>query len=390
MSNIVGRINAAYERDQNSGKIARTADELPLSYESITSEWLEAVLCDKVPGAKVTGFALGPVDVGSSNRRKISVEYNDAGNAAQLPTKIFCKASHDLLNRLVLGTSSAAHSEVTFYNDILPNAEIQTPECFFAAYDPESFNSIIVLGDLSEEVETFCTHETPINLARAKSQMEVLAQFHSRFYRNEGRAEELKNLRTWQQFFETMHTQMGLEEGAKKGFLEAKEVIPPRLYARADKIWPATVASVATHDSLPTTLIHSDDHLKNWYVLPNDKVGLGDWQCCVVGHWCRDLAYTISTALKIEDRRQWEKELIRHYLDEMAKSGVDDIGFDQAWDLYRQQLFSALAWWTITLCPAEGMPDMQPRDITLDFIGRITTAIDDLDALGTFQVYQKA
>jgi len=46
--------------------------------------------------------------------------------------------------------------------------------------------------------------------------------------------------------------------------------------------------------------------------------------------------------------------------------------------------YAVLAFWTITINPAPGMPDMQPRDSTLEFIRRIAIAIDDLDALDSF------
>ncbi|MEJ2459065.1 MAG: hypothetical protein P8Y58_13380 [Novosphingobium sp.] len=45
---------------------------------------------------------------------------------------------------------------------------------------------------------------------------------------------------------------------------------------------------------------------------------------------------------------------------------------------------TVLAFWTNTLNPAPGMPDMQPRDSTLEFIRRITIAMDDLDTLDSF------
>jgi hypothetical protein len=60
------------------------------------------------------------------------------------------------------------------------------------------------------------------------------------------------------------------------------------------------------------------------------------------------------------------------------------VSFAEGWNIYRQQMMSALTWWTVTLTPPEGLPDMQPRDTTLEFIRRITTAIDDLDSLDAF------
>jgi aminoglycoside phosphotransferase (APT) family kinase protein len=144
------------------------------------------------------------------------------------------------------------------------------------------------------------------------------------------------------------------------------------------------MASVARHRELPHTLIHCDVHLKNWYITVDRKMGLSDWQNTAIGHWSRDYIYATTTALMVEDRRAWEKELLRSYLDRMlALTGVR-ISEDEAWLNLRPQLFSALAFWLITLHPAAGMPDMQPKRTTREFLRRILTAIDDHDALGSF------
>ncbi|HZP15824.1 MAG TPA: hypothetical protein VFA96_08400, partial [Nocardioides sp.] len=70
-----------------------------------------------------------------------------------------------------------------------------------------------------------------------------------------------------------------------------------------------------------------------------------------------------------------------YYLDQMHSAGVPKIDFDEAWSLYRQQLFAALAWWTGTLGQPGDRTQMQPQDTSREFIQRIAHAIDDLDAL---------
>src|SRR5439155_19507689 len=132
-------------------------------------------------------------------------------------------------------------------------------------------------------------------------------------------------------------------------FLAAQAVIPPRLFLRFDEIWPATLLSVAAHENAQHTLAHGDVHLKNWYVAGNGEMGLSDWQCCGRAHWWRDLAYTISTALATDDRRAWERELVQLYLTQLRAAGGPDVPFDEGWNVYRQQLMSALTWWTVTL-----------------------------------------
>lgn len=380
MSAQTDQIRALYHEEQKTKPIPVNESDLPISYEAITPEWLTKILCKSVPGAKVESLELGPPDSGSSNRRKIAVHYNEAGCNAGLPEKLFCKSSHELDNRLLLGVSGALVCETTFYNDVQPLVDIETPKCLFAKYDPRSFNSLIILEDVSDQVETFCTHETPMNKARLESQVEELAKLHSCFLEAPELNTILSKLVTWPEYL-IRTKQFGMEEGSNQGFLDGKEVIPPSIYKRFEEVWPKTLASAEKHNKLPQTFIHNDVHLKNWYCLPDDKMGLSDWQCCTRGHWSRDLAYTIVTACTIENRREWERDLIAYYLEKMAERGAKDISFDEAWDNYRQQMMSVLTWWTITLSPAPGMPDMQPRDITLEFIRRITTAMDDLGTM---------
>ena len=143
------------------------------------------------------------------------------------------------------------------------------------------------------------------------------------------------------------------------------------------------------HGKLPSTFTHNDPHLRNWYIASNGEMGSCDWQTFATGHWSRDMAYTLSTALMTENRRAWEKDLVRFYIDRLQAAGGPRISFNEAWKYYRQQLFTSLAWWTLTLTPSSGSsdeapPDFQPQEATLAFIGRMTTAIDDLDALSSF------
>lgn len=380
MTRLADQIKAIYENEQRSKPPLLTADDLPISYEDITPAWLTAILCKNVPGAIVESLHLGARDTGSSNRRKITVEYNAKGTESGLPTKLFCKATHELANRIVLGVSGGAHCETTFFNHVSPLADIETPRCYFAKYDPRSYNSLIILEDISDKVEEFCSHETRMNRNRVESQLRLLAKLHGRFLDSPELGTVLSTLPTWPEYFIGTQ-QFGMKEGSNKGFLEAEEVIPARVYRRYDEVWDKTVASAKKHDELPQTFVHNDVHLKNWYCLPNDEMGLGDWQCCSRGHWSRDLAYTIATACTVENRRRWEKELVAYYLDRLAQAGGTRVPFEDAWHQYRQQMLSALTWWTITLAPTPDIPDMQPRDITLEFIRRMATAIDDLDSL---------
>ena len=378
---LVDKIQSAYEADQvRKGRTVTRPPELPVAYEDLTPEWLTAALCKDIAGAYVESFQIEWSDNGTSNRCRLALAYNDVGRSAGLPIALFCKSSQGLANRILLGMSGGAFSEVTFYNKFRPHLEIEAPICYFAHLDAESFNSIVMLDDLSHRATEFCSHHTRMPRERAESQIRLLAALHGQSYCKPQVLSALKTIPNWTDYL--LNTESyGLKEGANNGFLAAEAVIPARLYRRHEEVWPKTLESALRHRNLPLTLSHGDVHLKNWYITGRGEMGLSDWQCATHGHWGRDLAYTIGSSLSVEDRRAWERELIEMYLDLLAGEGGEATSFDEAWEHYRQQMISALAWWTGTLTPAPGLPDMQPKDTTLEFIHRISTAMDDLESL---------
>jgi hypothetical protein len=375
---------AADEAEAAAGKRAVDPSDIPFSYETITPEWLTHLLCKEHPQARVVGFTLDEKDDGTANRQRIFLTYNEAGRAAGLPASVFCKASQGLLNRINLGLSGGTHSEVTFYNRLRPHLVLDIPIPYLATYDPKSFNSIIVMKDLEKEV-SFCRHWTPISFELALSQMDLLAGVHSRFQDSPVFNAQSTGLVTWPQFFAAV-VSYGHETATNNGFLAAEAVIPPRLFRRYDEVWPAICYGVKTHERLPATLVHGDCHLKQWFIRSsNNRMGLTDWQCASFGHWARDVAYVIATSLTVEDRRRWEKDLVTYYLGQMAEKGAAMPSFDEAWLRYRQNMVSALSWWTGTLTPTDDQPDMQPRETSLEFIKRLSHGIDDLDGLDACQ-----
>jgi Phosphotransferase enzyme family len=384
MTTRIEEITAAFEAEHAAphGKVTR-ADQLPLAYEDITPEWLTAVLAASTPGAQATALELGPEDNGSASRRKIAVTWNAAGQDASLPDRLFCKSTFELPSRIVLGVSGGAFGETVFLRDIRPHYDIEAPVCHFAGYNPATINSIIIMTDISDDVLSFCDHNTPMPRARAESQVRLLARLHGQGYANAKIREAMQPLPSWPRFFKNTEG-FGSETIAQNGFLAAEEVIPARLFARFGEYWPLALESVALHERLPLTVSHGDVHLKNWYIAGDGEMGLGDWQCVSRGHWARDVCYAIGSALSTEDRRAWEKDLLRLYLEEMEREGGPRVSFDEAWLHYRQQLVTALVWWTMTLTPGDDLPDMQPRDITLEMIRRLAVAADDC---GTFDAF---
>ena len=374
------KVREIYLKELAQQPVASDINDLPVSYELISDDWLTKVLCAKVTKAQVVGHTLDSPDEGTSNRRRIFLTYNNAGSMAGLPASVFCKATQSLESRFLIGMNRSTEAESIFYNRIRPFLNIEAPVGLFAKVSTESLNSILIMKDMAGGT-TFCDHKTPMSLARARSQVELLATLHGAFYGHAEMQKLIEPLQPFEEWCNLTEQTFGWSGARIRGFLAGHEVIPPRLYQRADEVDAATVRAMASHRSLPTTLVHSDTHLKNWYIAANGQMGLCDWQICVKGCGVRDLATTVSTALTVEDRRNWEMDLIKHYLVCLADAGATPLTFDQTLLIYRQQLLTSLANWTATLTPPPGSPDMQPAETSLEFIQRMAQAIDDLDAL---------
>jgi len=374
------QIREAYAREHAAAAPATGIDDLPLSYDAMTDAWLTAVLCHGVTGAHVVSHALDEADDGTNNRRRVFVTYDEAGQRAGLPPSVFCKATHGLSNRLMLGHSNGIQCEVTFYSKIRDRLAMEAPQAYLANYDPVSFNSIVVLEDIAPRAH-FCAYNDTITRERAEAMVDLLVRLHARFYDAPELFDDFAALPTWAQRFNNFRV-FHLEESCTAGFEASEAFVPARLYARRDEIWPATIRTLELQRDLPLCLCHGDVHLKNWYVTNDGRPGLGDWGSVIKGHWSRDVAYTLSTALTTPDRRAWEQDLLRRYLAGMAAQGVAMPSFDEAFLLYRQSLMTSLAWWTLNVKPSSpDFPLMHEREHIETFVSRMAHAIDDLDAL---------
>lgn len=377
-------IKAAFEAETDHARPVHETHEVPPSYGSLTREWLTAVLCADVEGGEVESFTLDARDDGSSNRRRIFLTYNAAAQSAGLPATVFCKAAESLESRIVLGVSDTARAEADFYKLVRPSIDFEAPQPRYARFDPNSFAYFIMMDDMAGKVQ-FPDEHTTLTRAQAEGLVTTLANLHSRFYDSPELGTATLPFKSWPTFWrDLMSGAPDFPEFCDKGFEAAQAVLPPRLIGRRAEIWDATEKSVARHLELPRTLIHSDVHLRNWYITADNRMGLADWQLTTIGHWSRDFIFATLTALTVEQRREWLEDLLRLYLDLLAGHGIVKTPFDEALLNIRQQMFTAFAFWTITMRPTGDMPAMQPEHTTLEFLHRMGTAIDDYDSLDSF------
>ncbi|KKL77250.1 hypothetical protein LCGC14_2036780, partial [marine sediment metagenome] len=104
-----------------------------------------------------------------------------------------------------------------------------------------------------------------------------------------------------------------------------------------------------------------------------------DWGSLLVGRGIMDIAYLLALSIKIDLRRQIEKEMITLYLKRLEEKGITGFDFDMAWDDYLQALVGYVAFLPLAFTQLD---NSDPRAIELGkaSINRLFGAIIDNDA----------
>ena len=114
--------------------------DLPPCADALTNEWLTAALCREVRGAAVVGFEVVGGSDGTSSRRALCVHYNEEGQQAGLPTRLFTKSASSFQSRLMLVAGGVTESETIFYRDIRSQlGRLRSPRAYHAAFDHRLF-----------------------------------------------------------------------------------------------------------------------------------------------------------------------------------------------------------------------------------------------------------
>jgi hypothetical protein len=206
---------------------ARDADDIPCNYEAVTAEWLTAVLCRDVAGAEVASVSLGRGSKGTSARRQLLINYNDAGRGAGLPTSVFAKGTTDLITRIAGTVSESMTGEAHFYRSIRPELSIEAPVGYHSAFDLRTGRSIHLIEDLvATKGATFCTPQTRIWRTQAEEIVALLATLHGTYYESPRLHGDLSHIVRWPYEYGRMVRAVDLKKYHLRGFELAREAIP--------------------------------------------------------------------------------------------------------------------------------------------------------------------
>jgi len=357
---------------------ARTRADVPRDGASITTEWLTDVLCSGTPGAEVESFHSPGGHSGTSTRTALRVQYNPAGKAAGLPEALFAKTTTNYSQRLLLGAAHVLDGETNFFMHLRPLISIEAPLGYWGIADEKSWRSYALMEDIAEtRGAQFITATTPLSRDQIADLVGNMARYHGALWEHPA----IAILKTPRDHLRNVGQMIDMAGRAKVGMERAKSVIPSELHGQADRMWHGTQKALELATLMPATLLHGDSHAGQTYITGAGRMGLADWQAVQQGGWAYDFAYLVGSACEPDDRRAWERDLLAGYLEQLAEAGGKAPDFDEAWLAYRQQLLYPYSAWAFTIGRAFYQPRMQPDEISLAIIHRLSSAIADHDSL---------
>jgi hypothetical protein len=270
-------------------------------------------------------------------------------------------------------------NEVRFYRTIRSDLAIEAPQCFGSVFDETHRSFGVLMEDLTLRGARFPNALTSVTVDEIRGLVATLAALHARYWESPTFGSDLQWLATpisggMYPTFQTLGLDL-IRNQVETNAYKAEALEPLR--KSVDELWDALWRAQRMLATGPQTLLHGDPHIANTYLLPDGHGGFLDWQLMVKGRWAHDFAYVLITGLASEDRREHERDLLRFYLDELRRHGVErPPGQNEAWLRYRQAaIWGLVIGWLIT--PTENYGEA----ITAANISRLVAAVQDLETL---------
>jgi hypothetical protein len=340
--------------------VPATLDEL------LDPEWLTAALGVKFPGVEVVGATLGPITERVSTNARFTIE-TAAPLPPGLPPSLCAKGYFSDVGR---ATPSVGAIEATFYRELAPVSGVRTLQSVYADVDPETLHGVVISADVIVAGGQFLDALSPYTIEQVAASLEQYATLHARTWRDDHwsrqgwlrppragftRARGLPDIET--NFDGQNGTRVPVDVRDAPRLLHAYEVL---------------IASEPEPAGLP--VIHGDAHIGNLFLDAERRPCLIDWQMVSHGPWGLDIGYHITSALPVTDRERAERDLLRHYLDELRAHGIDPPRWDDAWDEYRRGMVYGFFLWGITRHVAP--------PIIAELLHRLGTGVSAHDSFG--------
>jgi hypothetical protein len=353
---------------------------LPTTVEELTPEWLTAALRQRSPQAVVHGLEVVELMRSTSTKIRLRLDLDEATRRAGIPELVILKGGFEAHSRNV-GMANMHEREVRGYRDVYPVIPLPSPTCYFADYDPDTQQGIIIMEDMKAKGVTFCHATQPQNFEQVALRMQTLARFHAGSWDSPdlkpgGRWGHLDEfLAVMRPFFEY---NMQLENWDRFVRAPRGAAVSIRFHGRR-WMFEAWDRMVSFSQGLTMCVLHGDVHLGNLYIDKQGNPGYLD-TLASRGPGMLEVSYHISAAIDSADRPLWERALVQIYLDELARNGVKPPTFNEAMRQYGILLLYGYFIWMTTEA------HYQTESVNTANSARVSAAMLDHDIDGLLRV----
>jgi Phosphotransferase enzyme family len=332
--------------------------------EMLSPSWLTSALTPRFPGIQVTKVTPGPVISRVSTNARFQIECA-GGVPAGLSPALCGKGYFTEVGREF---RHVGEPEALFYRDAAEMTGMRTLRSVYADVDPQTKHGVIITEDVVAQGASFLDALSPYTPDQTAESLGELAKLHGATWRNpayvgagwlDPRLESFLVQRGVADVIGNFEGPIGA--GVPEEVRDAQGLVDGFRWLAKD---------IVTAD--PWSVIHGDAHVGNVFLDAAGKPSFLDWQIVQRGPWYLDVGYHLASALTVEDRRRTDKDLVRHYLEQLTATGVEAPSWDEAWLGVRRGIVYGFFLWGITL-------KVNPA-VTTALLTRLGTAAADHDA----------
>lgn len=300
----------------------------------LTAAFLTRALAPHLRGGAVTAVRACPVGTGQvSDSLRLELSYN--GPVPLPPTLVAKVPAADQASRGAARAFRTYEIEARFYEQVAPGLPVSLARCYYAAYDAEPDDYVVLLADLAPaEPGDQLTGLTPDQAALA---VDELAALHGSGWDSaELAALPWLNRSGPDASALTAAVVTDLYPGFRERYLGRLD--PGTLPLIEGFV--ARVSDYVAETAEPRTIVHGDFRADNLLFGPPRPVVL-DWQTASFGAATGDLSYFLASSLPVAVRREHEQALVRRYHAGLSGRGVP-LSWNDCWNGYRRYAFHGI------------------------------------------------
>ncbi|HEV3449801.1 MAG TPA: phosphotransferase [Acidimicrobiia bacterium] len=341
---------------------------IPRTAADLTPAW-----CTEALGRRITSVESTPLGVGVGLVGQLfRVELAGPDGSSVLIAKLAAPTDE---TRFVATVLNMYGREVGFYTELSGRTAIGHPACHYAAHDPATQDTVLLLEDVAPRGRAF-DQVAGCTVSEARPAIRTLARLHACFWDDPALAEVEWLPRLCDDPYPGA-VAMAYELAWPRFQELFPDAITPAVRRFGDEFPARIPALFAKLSEPPLVLAHADWRLDNLFFTPDGEVVAVDWQLVDRSVGPRDLAYLVTQSLNVDDRAGYEAAF-HTYVADLAELGVEAPP-EWAWEMYRYGAALGFAY-PVIAAGALTIEDARHVEVCRALLDRSLQAIASLDA----------